>query len=194
MERLTKRKDYAYLANCNANACRPDCDDCEVQHAAIERLAAYEDTGLAPEEIKALAAIGGGFSMNTDRCAHKIFSALPPRRASGAICPHCGTQLAVAYHEERLYSVECCNCKTITLVKARNPYEAAEKVGIVARPAEDYHEDYGDVLWWHFPIEEPPEVGTPDTYDRYGRPVITEYHTHWTPIPIPNEPKEEGQA
>lgn len=30
-----------------------------------------------------------------------------------------------------------------------------------ARPASEYHEDMGPVLWWRFPIEEAPWVGTP---------------------------------
>lgn len=127
----------------------------------------------------------------TDQAAHHLFDAEGYRMAYPVICPRCNRELEVEYHEERLYSVACPGCETITLAKARSPYEAAEKVGIIARSAEEYHEDYGPVLWWHFPIEEPPEVGHPDSYDRYGTPVISEYHTHWTPIPIPNEPKME---
>ena len=45
-----------------------------------------------------------------------------------------------------------------------------------ARPLEEWHEDYGDALWWRFPIEEPPYVGSPLSEDWTG------YHTHWTPI------------
>jgi hypothetical protein len=45
-------------------------------------------------------------------------------------------------------------------------------------PAE-WHEDTGPVLWWHFPIEEPPYVGTPLDDAWPG------YHTHWTPIQVP---------
>ncbi len=127
-----------------------------------------------------------------DKAAHRLFDTkLPNRQSFPVICTRCNRELNVAYHEERLYSVECSGCETVTLVKARSPYEAAEKVGIIARPAEEYHEDYGDVLWWHFPIEEPPEVGTPNTFDRYGHPIVTEYHTHWTPLPIPSEPTKE---
>ena len=54
-----------------------------------------------------------------------------------------------------------------------------------ARPLEEWHEDYGDVLWWKFPIEEPPYVGSPLDEN------WTAYHTHWTPIVIPQPPKGE---
>lgn len=30
------------------------------------------------------------------------------------------------------------------------------------RPIAEYHEDMGTVLWWKFPIEEPPYVGGPN--------------------------------
>ena len=29
------------------------------------------------------------------------------------------------------------------------------------RPFAEWHEDHGSVLWWHFPITEPPYVGSP---------------------------------
>ena len=48
-----------------------------------------------------------------------------------------------------------------------------------ARPIEEWNEDFGDVLWWKFPIEEPPYVGSPLDEKWSG------YHTHWTFIPIP---------
>ena len=54
-----------------------------------------------------------------------------------------------------------------------------------ARPLEEWHEDYGDVLWWKFPIEEPPYVGSPLDMAWPG------YHTHWTLIPMPQPPKGE---
>ena len=54
-----------------------------------------------------------------------------------------------------------------------------------ARPLEEWSEDCGDVLWWKFPIEEPPYVGSPLDAN------WTAYHTHWTPIMIPQPPKGE---
>jgi len=50
------------------------------------------------------------------------------------------------------------------------------------RPESEYHEDHGSVLWWVFPIQEPPYVGSPLNEDWPG------YHTHWSVIAIPEEP------
>ena len=51
-----------------------------------------------------------------------------------------------------------------------------------ARPLSDWHEDIGDVLWWCFPVCEPPYVGSPLNDD------FPDYCTHWTPFVIPNHP------
>ena len=55
----------------------------------------------------------------------------------------------------------------------------AEKVE--ARLAEHWHEDIGPVLWWNFPVEEPPYCGTP--LDEH----FPKYKTHFTTIDMPNE-------
>lgn len=60
--------------------------------------------------------------------------------------------------------------------------EARPVVRVAARPLKEWHEDYGDVLWWKFPIEEPPYVGSPLDCNWSG------YHTHWTPIEVPEPP------
>lgn len=46
---------------------------------------------------------------------------------------------------------------------------------------EAWHEDLGNVLWWVFPITEPPYVGTPNDDDWPG------YHTHFTFIEVPKQ-------
>jgi hypothetical protein len=64
---------------------------------------------------------------------------------------------------------------------------AVAKAGIVdrlhvLRPLVDWHEDYGPVLWWRLPIEEPPCAGDPRTDD------WTEgYYTHWSVCPVPGQ-------
>lgn len=47
----------------------------------------------------------------------------------------------------------------------------------VARPLHEWHEDFGDALWWSFVFIEVPYVGSPLDSDWPG------YHTHWTPLP-----------
>jgi hypothetical protein len=68
----------------------------------------------------------------------------------------------------------------------------------------EWDERDGDVLWWKFPIDEPPYVGTPNDLGFVVNVVITTflteeksdtyvggwpgYHTHWTPIELPEDP------
>lgn len=52
-----------------------------------------------------------------------------------------------------------------------------------AKPLAEWHEDFGPVLWWRFPIESAPWAGSPGDSD------WTDYHTHWTPLPpVPVQP------
>ncbi|WCG32975.1 hypothetical protein PML78_12405 [Enterococcus dispar] len=52
---------------------------------------------------------------------------------------------------------------------------------VEAHLAEHWNEDIGDVLWWNFPVEEPPYCGTP--LDEH----FPKYKTHFTTIDMPNE-------
>lgn len=60
--------------------------------------------------------------------------------------------------------------------------EQAYVAAITPRPLAEWHEDDGPVLWWRFPIEEPPYVGTPLDDDW---PVCMK---HWTRFLVPEEP------
>jgi hypothetical protein len=51
-----------------------------------------------------------------------------------------------------------------------------------ARPLADWHEDIGAVLWWRFPVDEPPYCGHQNCDTWPG------YHTHWTPLLVPHAP------
>lgn len=51
-------------------------------------------------------------------------------------CRNCRTRLKVYYAENRLYSVKCGYCETLTLVKASNPTEAMRYVGEYAEREE----------------------------------------------------------
>ena len=61
MERLTKRENgHAHYPKCFEEPCGGmGCrtEDCEFKVEICERLAAYEDTGLTPEEINDLASV-----------------------------------------------------------------------------------------------------------------------------------------
>lgn len=50
------------------------------------------------------------------------------------------------------------------------------------RPIEEWHEDYGDCLFWKFPIEEPPYCGNP-----LDSNFIDDYYTHFTMLIEPLE-------
>jgi hypothetical protein len=82
-----------------------------------------------------------------------------------------------------------------------DPTQTASRAPALYR-LDEWHEDVGDVLWWKFPIEEAPYVGSPldlgqtvevrttngvvARFDVGGWPG---YHTHWTPLPpYPEEP------
>ena len=70
-----------------------------------------------------------------------------------------------------------CHTNIVMLVNAL--IEEGVTVQECARPLEEWGEDYGDVLWWKFPIEEPPYVGSP-LDEKWPA-----YHTHWAPIILP---------
>ncbi|TXN24009.1 hypothetical protein [Methylobacterium sp. WL9] len=62
----------------------------------------------------------------------------------------------------------------------------AEKVRrTTPRPIAEYHEDFGFVTWWIFPVCEPAWIGSPNDSDWPG------YHTHFTPHPDVQDPTEE---
>lgn len=61
-------------------------------------------------------------------------------------------------------------------------------VSVVPRPLDDWHEDIGPVLWWFFPIQEPPWAGTPLDSD------WANYYTHFTPCPMPSTPAPSDEA
>jgi len=49
------------------------------------------------------------------------------------------------------------------------------------KPIEEWGEDYGDCLWWSFPIEEPPYCGTPLDCN------FPNHVTHFTRLILPME-------
>lgn len=54
-----------------------------------------------------------------------------------------------------------------------------------ARLLEEWNESHGNVLWWRFPVDEPPYCGSPICSDWPG------YHTHWTSLIVPEAPSSD---
>ena len=54
---------------------------------------------------------------------------------------------------------------------------------VTPRLRAEWDHDDGPVLWWRFPVAEPPYAGTPLDDD------FPEYVTHWTPITVPSNPR-----
>ena len=80
--------------------------------------------------------------------------------------------------------------KAIELIKKIDESESRqldEPTKVIAHLAEHWDEDTGDVLWWNFPVEEPPYCGTPLDDD------FPKYKTHFTTIDMPNEIEKPKQ-
>jgi hypothetical protein len=56
-----------------------------------------------------------------------------------------------------------------------------------AQPLDQWREAECDVLWWKFPVSEPPYVGSPLDMGWPG------YHTHWTRIALPDGPDRQPE-
>lgn len=93
-----------------------------------------------------------------DKLCHKIFDANSKNyraRQTGVNC-RCGYELEYYYCEEQLFLVECGQCETKALVKAKNPREAAYKAfAHKVIPINDMGEELA-VFFAHTPIDEPP--------------------------------------
>lgn len=64
--------------------------------------------------------------------------------------------------------------------------DEARAARAVARPRDEWTEEHGPVLWWRFPIAEPPYSGAPLDDD------FPAYVTHWTAIVIPDDPRSKS--
>ena len=66
---------------------------------------------------------------------------------------------------------------------------ASRQCGDVSvRSIDEWDESDGFCLWWRFPVEEPPFVGSPLDSDWPG------YHTHFTRIVVPDAPADFGEV
>lgn len=86
---------------------------------------------------------------------------------------------------EILKQTKRCNDNMVADAKEKKAFGEAFDVAIQAveiqipQEVSDWHEDYGDCLWWSFPIDEPPYCGTPLDCD------FPDHVTHFTRFAIP---------
>ena len=100
MERLTERFDNGQVAvmgcgeNCKYNYkyCRNHYEDCPEINRLYERLAAYEDTGLTPDQIRELA------ERDTAKAPEEIQDAYGDTRL---ICPNCRNSVINYFNRSR---------------------------------------------------------------------------------------------
>jgi hypothetical protein len=79
--------------------------------------------------------------------------------------------------------------RTLSTIYPDIPAPTTEiKQQFAVRPLDEWHEEMGDMLWWMFPIQEPPYCGNPLDSD------WSDCYTHWTPFVIPAAPApKEGE-
>ena len=94
------------------------------------------------------------------------------------ICMACG-RYDYAEGQGYVYGTvdQCVDAITDAMIEVQE-----QRDSLTAQPIDDWSEEDGPVLWWRFPVSEPPYVGTPLDSDWPG------YHTHWTRIHVADEP------
>lgn len=103
-------------------------------------------------------------------------------------CPYCGRRLWTEYIEGARYLVKCDIKCRIVYVWAGSPWEALEEVGVRLRPRDEWHEDYGQVMWWNTsnPEEPPQYIGGCLDY-----PEMPAEYQWWAPFPHISVPTPE---
>jgi hypothetical protein len=137
---------------------------------ALERALRTTRGGSQAEEDCIADAILAAVAGETERCAEIVLGMRNQRHAYRRIVGDPKARLP-KYHHWALPFID-----DVTLDELRR-----------AQPLDQWHEAEGDVLWWEFPVSEPPYVGSPlDT----GWPG---YHTHWTRIALPDGPDRQPE-
>ena len=86
-------------------------------------------------------------------------------------------------NNEWKYIMAMPNTSSVYLLDGNDEISLTEPQGekVEAHLAEHWNEDIGDVLWWNFPVEEPPYCGTP--LDE----CFPKHKTHFTTVDMPTE-------
>jgi hypothetical protein len=106
-----------------------------------------------------------------------------------ADCPHCN----LTFLADRVLEVLGPEPVRIAPPGPPNPPKRVANIPptphtIVTRRRGEWHEDDGPVLWWRFPIVEPPYAGTPLDSD-WPFPMNELSALGWTPLLVPAEPQ-----
>lgn len=83
---------------------------------------------------------------------------------------------------------KCDACLETNIVKGQGASASVQASSPIARPRSEWSEEEGAVLWWAFPIVQPPYVGDPRWSDF---PKSEAEATHWTPFDVPASPFAE---
>jgi len=119
----------------------------------------------------------------TERIANPPRAAVEPTRETPPSDAECRQWRLEATHVESGFAARIVAlCDEVSALRAQLA-EASRDRTPIARPASEWHEDLGPVLWWYFDphghIVEPPHCGTPLDDD------FPEYQTHFTKVSIP---------
>ena len=100
-----------------------------------QNTGAYNHAALDEHIVRIKRAPAVEYYGNIDVSANAVFDGMtradgPRFRETDEMCPQCQRDLEVYYCENRTYAVRCRHCHIVTLVQAKNPDEAAEKVGL----------------------------------------------------------------
>lgn len=134
MDRLTKKFNGAYATNCDNCPKHGNCYDAtNCRRVLVNRLAAYEDTGLEPEEITAIVK-----ARAENRCVVLDASRQPlvwgDDDHDTCLCPDCGEDLmGVPYGERMILQCPACGqyldaTKIVTRTKAALDMRTIEEI------------------------------------------------------------------
>lgn len=151
------------------SGCRGDDDRIAEAEAELARLRKIEQAAeLACGILWMTAALS-----RTEKTVYKLLSEALGGDGSDGLCKAIQRAIDAGYEADHPNGAEWWAGKEQAGLNAKK-----------ARPLSDWKEEDGPVLWWRFPVEEPPYCGSP-LHDSWPG-----YHTHWTPLILPDDPAE----
>lgn len=136
MERYTENHydGNGYYLICSGNCETLDCGDCDILDKIVDRLAAYEETGLEPEEITAIAGLASENCAKTTDKIDQLLSddkELEEYRSIGPIDLLRG--LAQADREGRCVVLPCEVGDTIWMIVTKRPKISMPEFSFIKR-------------------------------------------------------------